>query len=215
VAPRRLSAGAWTDELVALAGRLPEGERRVVAIAGPPASGKSTLAETIEQAVNAQHPGRAAILPQDGFHFDDEVLIPRGWRARKGAPFTFDVGGLLTMVERLIRDTGEEIAVPRFDRSLEIARAGARIVTPDVRLLVMEGNYLLLDEAPWTRLAGVFDVTALIRVSDPELERRLLERWRTAGLDAQRLRLQVYENDLPNARLVMAGSRTPDVEITP
>jgi pantothenate kinase len=208
-----VTAGAWTAELVALAGRLSRGERRCIAIVGPPASGKSTLAEGIEAAVNAAHPGRAAILSQDGFHFDDEVLVPRGWRARKGAPHTFDVGGLAAMIGRLKHETGEEIAVPRFDRTLEIARAGARIVEPDVRLLILEGNYLALEEPPWTRLAGAFDETAMLRVDEAELERRLHERWRDAGFSPERLRAQIHDNDLPNGRLVLRRSRPADVEI--
>jgi len=211
--PRLLSADEWVGEMITRAGRLGNGERELVGLAGPPGSGKSTLSERVEAAVNAAHPGRAAILAQDGYHFDDEVLVPRGWRDRKGAPHTFDVGGLVAMIARLRQETGEHIAVPRFDRTLEIARAGARIIAPEVRLIIVEGNYLALDAAPWTRLAGCFDETAMIRVSEEALERRLLARWRDAGFEEARIHRQVHGNDMPNVRLVYDKSRACDVEV--
>ena len=84
--------------------------RSVIAIVGAPGSGKSTLAERLEADLNALNPGSAAVLSMDGYHFDDDVLVARGLRARKGAPETFDVGGLLHMLGRLQRNEEDEIA---------------------------------------------------------------------------------------------------------
>ena len=84
--------------------------RRLIAIVGAPGSGKSTVAEGLIAQVNAVHPGGAAILPMDGYHFDDAVLDARGLRARKGAPETFDVGGLRHMLSRLKLNDEDEIA---------------------------------------------------------------------------------------------------------
>ena len=100
----------------AYAESIPTGERRVVAIAGPPASGKSTLAAELVDALDATSPGSCALLQMDGFHYDDEVLAPRGWLARKGAPHTFDVGGYAATLGRLRANREESVAVPRFDR---------------------------------------------------------------------------------------------------
>ena len=77
---------AFIARLASYLQEIPEGERRIVAIAGPPASGKSTLAAEIFRKLNAKSPGGCAILPMDGYHYDDEVLVPKGWRPRKGAP---------------------------------------------------------------------------------------------------------------------------------
>jgi pantothenate kinase len=97
----------------------------VVAIAGAPGSGKSTLAERLVSRLNECAERSAALLPMDGYHYDDRILIERGLRARKGAPETFDVLGLVHMLDRLRRNQEDEIAVPVFDRDLEISRAGA------------------------------------------------------------------------------------------
>lgn len=206
---RRLTADALAEELRALAASLGEGERRVVAIAGPPGSGKSTLVETLDAALSPD----AAVLPMDGFHYDDEVLVPRGWRARKGAPHTFDVGGFHALLSRLKRNAEDEIAVPRFDRDLEIARAGARLIPRAARILLAEGNYLLLDDAPWTALHPLYDLTVMLRPTEETLRQRLTARWIHYQLDEEGIRQKLEDNDLPNGRLVLGKSRKADVEV--
>ncbi len=208
--PARLTIPEFLAETRDWALAIPEGERRVLAVAGAPGSGKSTLAEQVVAAVEAAAPGRAAILPMDGFHYDDEVLVPRGWRPRKGAPHTFDVGGFAALLARLRTNAEEEIAVPRFDRDLEIARGGARIVPREVRLIVAEGNYLLLDRAPWAALRARFDRTAFLDVPIEELTRRLTARWAGYGLTGAALVEKMEGNDLPNARTVVAESAAAD-----
>lgn len=106
--------------------------RTVVAIAGAPGAGKSTLAEALVDRLNAVREGAAALLPMDGFHFDDLHLVPAGLRARKGAPETFDVGGYAHALRRLCVGDEPFVAVPVFDRGIEIARAGARLIPRDV-----------------------------------------------------------------------------------
>jgi pantothenate kinase len=178
------------------------GRRRIVAVAGPPGSGKSTFAERLAARLGG------AVLPMDGFHYDDIVLLARGHRPRKGAPFTFDVDGLAATLARLARDDGREVAVPVFDRSIEIARAGARIIAPATRVVVVEGNYLLLDDPAWRPLAQHFDATVMLDVPMPVIEARLLDRWKS--LEGEALRAKMEENDLPNARLVAAHSVPAD-----
>ena len=185
--------------------------RRIVAIAGAPGSGKSTLAETLVTRLNAAQPGRAALCPMDGFHYDDAVLHARGRRPWKGAPDTFDVGGLRALLARLKARDEAEVAVPLFDRRLEIARAGAAIIPQTVDTIVCEGNYLLLDRAPWTSLAPFWDLTVLIEVPEGELSRRLTDRWVHHGLSAAEIAHKLEGNDLPNGRMVMAESVAPAV----
>lgn len=213
--PDAAMAGHSRTDLSALLARLaPMAQgpvRRFVAIAGPPGSGKSTLAEALERDLSRAHPGRVAILPMDGFHYDDLWLEPQGLRPRKGAPFTFDVRGFGATLARLAADDGP-VAVPVFDRALEIARAGARIIDPAIRLVLVEGNYLLLDDPDWRPLAAHFDLTVALDVPLATLEARLLDRWRSLP-DAE-ARQKVEANDLPNARLVVHASRQADLVVS-
>lgn len=180
--------------------------RSITAIAGAPGSGKSTLAERLVKRLDAAAPGSAAVLPMDGFHYDDGVLVARGLRARKGAPDTFDVGGLRHMLGRLRRNDEDEVAVPVFDRSLEISRAGARLIPQGVRHVVVEGNYLLLGTAPWAALHPLFDATVMAAVPEAVLRDRLTTRWRGYGLPPDEVSAKVDGNDLPNGRYVVANS---------
>jgi pantothenate kinase len=181
--------------------------RFLTALAGPPGAGKSTLAAELVAALGQG----AKAVPMDGFHYDDAVLIARGARARKGAPDTFDVAGFRHLLTRL--RTEDEVAIPLFDRDLEISRAGADIVGPQDRILIVEGNYLLLNEAPWPDLAPLFDLTIWIDVPEAELDRRLMARWAHYGKTPDEARAWIDGNDMPNIRRVVAGSRPADLVI--
>lgn len=182
--------------------------RSITAIAGPPGAGKSTLADHVVELLNRAEPGSAAVMPMDGYHYDDMVLVPRGLRPRKGAPETFDVAGFRHMLMRLRANEEDEIAVPVFDRSIEIARAGARIIPRTVRHIVVEGNYILLDRGDWKSLHPYYDTTVMIDVPEEELARRLKDRWK--DLSGAELDFKLNGNDLPNGRLVKAESITPE-----
>jgi pantothenate kinase len=198
------------DELVRSTAELDASRRVVVAIAGAPGSGKSTLAERWVSRLNEATPGTAALLPMDGYHYDDSILVERGLRARKGAPETFDVLGLLHMLDRLKRNQEDEIAVPVFDRDLEISRAGARLIPRAIRALIVEGNYLLLDQHPWSGLHAMFDITVAIDPPEDILRQRLVERWRSYGFSPTEIEAKVERNDLPNGRYVMTKSKPAD-----
>ena len=185
-------------------------ERAIVAIAGPPGGGKSTIAARIVDELNAVERGSAAVLGMDGFHFDDVVLVERGLRPRKGAPETFDVGGLEHLLGRLRNNAELEIAVPVFDRAIEISRAGALIIPRSTRFVIVEGNYLLLKQAPWTNLSQYYDMSVFLHVDDRVLRERLEMRWRLLGFGDDEIQAKVVQNDLPNALLVKSHSQTAD-----
>jgi pantothenate kinase len=199
------------DELVRSTAEFDASRRVVVAIAGAPGSGRSSLAKRLVSRLNVVAPGRAALLEMDGYHYDDHVLIERGLRACKGRPDTFDVFGLLHMLDRLKHNNQEdEIAVPVFDRDLEISRAGARLISRSIRALIIEGNYLLLDQHPWSGLRARFDITVAIDAPEDILRQRLVERWRGYGFSPTEIDAKVERNDLPNGRYIMSKSKPAD-----
>ena len=193
-----------------LQARAAAGGRVIAAIAGAPGSGKSTLAEKLVGKLNGRQPGLAAVLPMDGYHYDDLYLVPAGLRPRKGAPMTFDVGGLFHTLQRLRSREEAEVAVPVFDREIEIARAGARLIPRDVPVIVVEGNWLLLNQSPWDRLRPLFDVTVMVEVPEHVLRARLRGRWERLRLSEPEIIAKLEENDLPNGRWVRDGSIAAD-----
>ena len=199
---KTIDRASLTDYLL----RLNVEKRKLIAIAGAPGAGKSTFVETLREALNRNRPGFACILAMDGYHFDDRVLEARGGRPRKGAPHTFDIGGLEAMLARLSADNGKDIAVPVFDRSLEIARAGAEIIPANARIVLVEGNYLLLDDPEWAVLRPFFGSTIMLDVPREVLIERLCARWRGFGMDEAAVRTKLDANDLPNADLVLSRS---------
>lgn len=196
---------------VKIAARAEGASRLIVAIAGPPGSGKSTLADAVTDALTAlgEHP---ALLPMDGFHLDNAILEKRGLFSRKGAPETFDFGGFLRAFSA-IRAMESLVYVPVFDRELDLARAGAAEIELDHRIIVAEGNYLLLDSDPWANLDGLFDLTIYVDVASDELERRLIQRWLDHGHDRPAAETRARENDMVNAKLVKERSRGADIII--
>ena len=188
--------------------------RTIVAVAGPPGSGKSTFSKKLSDALNRSSAGLSSVVPMDGFHYDDCVLEQKGLKSRKGSPPTFDVGGFEVLLKRLKTNEEREIAVPVFDRELELSRAAARIVPQTVRIIVAEGNYLLLKEIPWSSLGTFFDCSVFILEDRALLEKRLLGRWMSHGFTEVEALSKVRHNDLPNVDVVYSLSATADVVVT-
>ncbi|WP_425623900.1 nucleoside triphosphate hydrolase [Agrobacterium radiobacter] len=190
-----------------------KGRRVMIAIAGAPGSGKSTIAEHVVDVLNAGEGVSAALFPMDGFHYDNAVLEEMKRRPFKGAIDTFDAHGLRHMLERLKANEDDKVAVPVFDRAIEIARAGGRLIPQSVDIIVCEGNYLLASQSPWDRLKQIFDLTVFVDVDEDDLRARLRDRWRSFGLGEDEINRKVEENDLPNGRFIISSSTEPDLRI--
>jgi pantothenate kinase len=197
-----------TGEVIRRAG---DARRFLIAIAGPPGAGKSTMAESLADALKARGES-AEVLPMDGFHMDNAILIERGLLARKGTPETFDVRGFLDII-RAVKPADQEVLVPVFDRSRELAIASARVVSPEHRFIIVEGNYLLLSLGKWAELEGIFDYSIMLAPPIEVLEERLWARWRGYNLTEEQASAKVYGNDLPNGRLILANRRPADVTL--
>ena len=184
---------------------LPEVRRCLIAIAGPPGAGKSTLADALVQELGPT----VALVPMDGFHFDNDTLKTRGLRNRKGAPETFDLEGLSSLLEKLIR--ADEVAIPTFDRVLDEVVCSSTFVRAGHRWVIVEGNYLLLDEPGWRDLARLWDLSVYLDVPHDVLEERLVHRWLELGLTLDDARAWALGNDIPNARRVAAARLPADL----
>jgi pantothenate kinase len=194
------------SELVA---RAKNSSRVLIAIAGAPGSGKSTVAASL--CVELEQRGETAVVvPMDGFHFDDVILNARGHRSRKGAPHTFDVAGLEVVLKRL-KSSEPDVAIPLFDRHLELSRAASAVVGVDEKFILVEGNYLLLMAPPWNGLRPLFDFTVMLDVSEAELQRRLTRRILEHGHSESFAAHWIETNDLPNARTVTGNSMDADI----
>ena len=191
------------------------GARTIIAIAGPPASGKSTLAEAVVQTLNGRQnfvAPFATLVPMDGYHLDNRVLEARGLLARKGAPETFDGVGFCAAIREL-QFTRHESFHPKFDRAMDLAIANAISVHPETPVVVVEGNYLLMDRDPWNTLADIYAATVFVTPTLEELEIRLQARWIKHGLDPTAALERVKANDLPNAELVISECQNADLTL--
>ncbi len=200
------------EQIAGAAAELAAGEiRQLIAVAGPPGAGKSTVAALARQALLARGIP-AGLLPMDGFHYDNRILSARGQLHRKGAPETFDLSGFHAMLRRLLVE--ETVAVPEFDRALDKAVAACSLITPDQRIVIVEGNYLLLDEPGWRDLRDLWALTAFLDVPLPTLEARLLHRWTDLGLSRDEAERRAQVNDIPNARQVLRNSGPSDIVLS-
>jgi len=203
-----------SDVVAKLCEHAQSASRQLVAIAGPPGSGKSTLAENLCIDINKRlNSSPAVVLPMDGFHLDNKLLDAAQERSRKGAPHTFDVDGFWHMLQRVVASECDVI-VPVFDRDLDLARAGGRRILNQHKLILVEGNYLLLDLPRWRDMRSIFAYTIYLDVPENVLQQRLTQRWLDHGMQLSGATKRAESNDLPNARLVASNRLKADLVVT-
>lgn len=206
-------------------------QRVLIALAGSPGSGKSTISEAIVTEINKLWRGGqnhscqngdevAVLVSQDGFHYYRNELkeLPNSEDAFKyrGAPFTFNSKRFLRYVEKLREPLGQgngSVLFPDFDHSLKDPIEDAVNVTECNRIVLIEGNYVLLKDKYWNRISAIVDEKWKLNVN-PEIARnRIAKRHLKAGI-ASTLE-EAYErcdsNDMVNAYYIATNSFEPDL----
>ena len=187
----------------------------MLGIAGLPGAGKTTLALALVDGVGARlGPDLVAHVPMDGFHLADVQLDRRGLRGVKGAPETFDVAGYATLLARLLRPDDGVVYAPGFERGLEQPIAAAVAVPPAVRLVVTEGNYLLLDGPDWAAVRASLAEVWRVDVDDDLRLRRLVARHVQFGKSPGAAHAWVARSDEANARLLRSRSIEADLVVS-
>lgn len=202
---------AW---LARRAGELATSNRRVaLGLAGGPGTGKSTLAVDLVARLNADTPGLAAYVPMDGFHMKHAKLEALGIAHEKGAPHTFEGAAFADFLERLKNADGP-VHGPGYSRKIEDVVEDAFTVDASVKLLIVEGNYLLLANSPWWRVRPLLDLAVFIDVPRDTVRQRLLKRHAEEGLfTEERNREHVERVDLANYDLVRRSRSRADIVI--
>jgi len=178
---------------------------RLLGIVGAPASGKSTLTDTLVASLTTQG-APVSSVPMDGFHLSQRQLAALGRSERKGAPDTFDAHGYGALLQRIrsAHGTTEVVYAPGFDRAIEEPIAASLAVSPDAALVITEGNYLLLPDGPWSSVAAMLDETWFLDVETSIREAWLVERHQRFGRSEADAHAWMANTDRPNAQRINA-----------
>ncbi|EKV06635.1 hypothetical protein PDIG_68920 [Penicillium digitatum PHI26] len=208
--------------------------RFLVAIAGIPGSGKTTTAEAVVQQLNHSSTSRAALLSMDGFHLSraalDQLPNPKDAHIRRGAPWTFDVSRFVAFISRLRAWADETplaapssgtwsladvISAPTFDHESKDPVENGISITPDVEIIIIEGNYLLLDDPGWREIVGLVDYRVFVDSDPLDARSRLAERHLRAGIEKTLADgyHRVDSNDFLNAISIRDKLLTPDMVV--
>ena len=177
----------------------PKKDRKLIAIAGPPGAGKSTVAEIVTDLMN-ENLMKTSLVPMDGFHLDNKTLERENLLDRKGAPETFDVNAFKELIKNLRYKKNSR--APLFDRSLDEVVKNARKIPAEQEYIVAEGNYLLLNKDSWRDLYNYWDYKVFLSVDKSVLKSRLIERWLGENHTYSEAEARVLKNDLVNADIV-------------
>lgn len=202
---RNLAEGLLPDDR-------PEG-RIIIGLAGIPGSGKSTLGQRLVETLHRRAPGVAVLVPMDGFHLPNARLADLDLRSRKGAPETFDAAAYLELLHGVRSGVGP-IFFPIYDRKRHepvMDHTPEHTIAPHVRVVVTEGNYLLLDMEPWNRLEMILDACWFLDTPVDIARQWTIQRHIHGGRNPKDAAVQYEHNDAVNTKLVLARRRRADL----
>ncbi|WP_320536754.1 nucleoside/nucleotide kinase family protein [Pseudarthrobacter sp. IC2-21] len=191
----------------ALRHRLDGGHRTLLGITGAPGSGKSTFAARLQQEFG---PEVAVVVPMDGFHLGNAIIDGTPLRQRKGAMDTFDVGGYLSLLRRLVRRDEEVVYAPEFRRTLDEPVAASIAVPASASLVITEGNYLLADTPEWKDVRAQLDEVWFMDTPPAVRLARLVGRHVEFGMERGAAEAWASGPDAANARLIEATRPAAD-----
>jgi len=204
--PPQLLAGL-AEKVTALV----KGQRYLLGLTGFPASGKTTLSLELADKINEKLQSEVAVVvPMDGFHRLNAELKAWGLWELKGIPDSFDAEAFIQLIKALREQTATAIGCPAFDRTLEEPTENAIFVQPGHRLIIVEGNYLLLASNPWQQVKPLLDEVWYIESTMSEIKPRLLERHIKGGRSPAQAREKMNSTDLPNAELIKTSKTMAD-----
>ena len=200
-AVRAFESAEFQQAVAELRSRLATGRRVLLGVAGSPGSGKSTFSSCLADALG---PDCALVVPMDGFHLGNAIIDGTPLRQRKGAPDTFDVGGYLSLLQRLARRDEDVVYAPDFRRTIDEPVAASLAVPAAVPLVITEGNYLLNEDPRWQRVRAQLDEVWFIDTPHHLRLARLVERHMLYGMDRAAAEAWANGPDAANARLIEA-----------
>jgi pantothenate kinase len=202
-----MNSSEITQALDAVRRRMVPGTRTILGITGAPGSGKSTFAAWIRKQFN---PGTAVVVPMDGFHLGNAIIEGTPLRQRKGAIDTFDAGGYLSLLRRLVRRDEAVVYAPEFHRTLDEPVAASIAVPAEVPLVITEGNYLLAEQEPWKEVRAQLDEVWFVDTDHELRMSRLVARHMSFGMDQAAAEAWASGPDEANARLIQAMKPAAD-----
>jgi pantothenate kinase len=176
-------------------------------LTGAPGSGKSSLARSLAGELGDD----ARTVPMDGFHFSHETLSKLGRLERMGAIDTFDVDGFVSLLRRLGGAVSRTVYAPEWDRDREQVVADATAIGPEARLLIVEGNYLLVPDGPWGELRQLLDEVWYCERDETARLADLIERHAHYGKSPERARAWALGPDQRNAELIARTRNRADL----
>ncbi|KAI1275695.1 P-loop containing nucleoside triphosphate hydrolase protein [Xylaria sp. FL0933] len=197
--------------------------RVIIALAGPPGSGKSTIAAEVVSRINRQAGQCIAVaLPMDGFHYPRAYLdtLPNRAEAysRRGTHWTFDAKGVLDLVKTLHSSRTSAratISAPSFDHATKDPIEGGIVVDPNTQIVIIEGNWLLFDCDPWKQIKDYVDDTWFVDVDEDLALQRVASRHLRSGIETSRESAiaRASQNDLLNGKEIRRALVKPSVVI--